>query len=232
LFGGAGTVGKVTLSAPAPDGGLQVALSSAHAAVTVPPTVVVPAGALSAEFVVATQAVAEDVTASVEASASGRSISGSLAVWTVLPQFFSWTSEPTWFFGGVVGRRTAQNSRITASCSESAVSVSADAGFDFWSAYFSVTRGQAVRAGVYEVTDIPGAIGPTAYISVGGGNFSCSPLSGRFVVHDVEVQDGGRVNRFWASFEYRCGGAPYMHGDVRVTNPPPPTSPFRPMCYH
>ena len=58
VVGGSATTGRVTLTGPAPATGLQVALSSGSPSVTrVPPTVVVPPGARSAEFAISTNGV-------------------------------------------------------------------------------------------------------------------------------------------------------------------------------
>lgn len=71
LVGGASSLGTVTLSEPAPDGGALVALSSNNISATVPPSVTVPAGAMSATFTVATTPVPATAPTTISASYAG-----------------------------------------------------------------------------------------------------------------------------------------------------------------
>src|SRR5205807_10256853 len=57
LVGSLTTNGVITLNAPAPAGGVTVALASDNAAIVVPPAVTVPAGATTAQFPVTTSSV-------------------------------------------------------------------------------------------------------------------------------------------------------------------------------
>ncbi|HWM43315.1 MAG TPA: PIG-L family deacetylase, partial [Burkholderiales bacterium] len=68
VAGGTPASGTVTLSGPAPAGGAQVALSSNNAAVIVPPSVTVAAGATSASFNAATTPVAAPTTVTISGS--------------------------------------------------------------------------------------------------------------------------------------------------------------------
>lgn len=68
LNGGASTIGKVTLTGIAPAGGVTVALVSNNPAITVPATVTVPEGALSANFTATSVAVDADTAGTVVAS--------------------------------------------------------------------------------------------------------------------------------------------------------------------
>lgn len=232
MFGGGSGVGTVTLSAPAPSGGLQVALSSNHQAVAVPQTIVVPAGAFSAEFTFTTQTVPADVTVSLQASAAGRSTTNAIAVWAVLPQFFSWSSEPTTFPPSQIGRRTNANAQFTASCFGSNVTISARDGNSSWGAGFGAPLGQPLRVGVYEnaESNLIVRTGPGLTVGVDVSPPCSTSPTGRFVVHEVEIRGGGVVNRFWASFEYRCNGSTFLRGDVRVTNPVSDAA-FGQLCY-
>jgi hypothetical protein len=80
VTGGTGATGSVSLSAPAPAAGVVVALSSTHAAVGVPASVAVPAGASTASFAVTTTAVAAPTVATLHASYAGVSQSTTLTV--------------------------------------------------------------------------------------------------------------------------------------------------------
>lgn len=81
VAGGQSSVGTVTLDAPAPTGGVVVALSSDNAAVaTVPASVTVAAGVSSQTFGVTTQAVAADTTANISATYAGATRTALLTV--------------------------------------------------------------------------------------------------------------------------------------------------------
>src|SRR5207248_7960127 len=72
VSGGAASTGTVTLSGPAPNGGVVVGLSSGNAAVaTVPASVTVAAGATSASFTVSTIFSCATASATIAASYGG-----------------------------------------------------------------------------------------------------------------------------------------------------------------
>jgi thermitase len=99
VTGGAASTGTVTLTGPAPAGGTVVTLtSSSTAAATVPPSVTVGAGATSASFSAATQAVAGNTNVTVSAACNGGSRSGTLTVKTPVPS--SLTLSPATVRGG------------------------------------------------------------------------------------------------------------------------------------
>ena len=74
------STGTVTLSAPAPAGGVQVTLSSSGGAASVPSSVFIPAGASSASFTVNTSAVVMSTSATISAQYNGVSRSATLGV--------------------------------------------------------------------------------------------------------------------------------------------------------
>ena len=79
--GGNSSVGTVTLTAPAPIGGLVVALSSSNSSkAAVPPTVTVLAGSTTATFNVTTVSVSRKIVVSISASRGGITKSASLAI--------------------------------------------------------------------------------------------------------------------------------------------------------
>jgi len=79
--GGLSTTGTVTISSPAPFGGIAVALSSTNtAAVSVPATVTVLQGSTTANFTVSTFAVSAATTATVSATYSGVTKTASVTV--------------------------------------------------------------------------------------------------------------------------------------------------------
>jgi len=69
--GGAPSTGTVTLTGPAPAVGLSVALTSSSGTATVPASVAVPAGAVSATFPIATASVTAQVLATLSATLNG-----------------------------------------------------------------------------------------------------------------------------------------------------------------
>lgn len=78
--GGDSSQATVTLSGPAPQGGLIVTLSSSDPAAQVPASVTVPAGTTTAIFTVTTSAVLQQVVATITATANGKSATGTLTV--------------------------------------------------------------------------------------------------------------------------------------------------------
>lgn len=83
VVGGSPSLGAVTLSRPAPNGGALVSLSSSNpAVVTVPPSVTIPAGATSASFPTTTSSVTASTKVPIGASYAGVTQTSSL---TVLP---------------------------------------------------------------------------------------------------------------------------------------------------
>ncbi len=81
--GGQLSAGTLTLSGPAPAGGLGVALSSDHPGVAHPPAfVIVPAGKTSVQFAVKTFPVKSNTTVTITATAGVSQVSGTLTVGT------------------------------------------------------------------------------------------------------------------------------------------------------
>ncbi len=79
IVGGTAVQGTVTLSAP-PTSGATVTLSSNNAAATVPPSVTVNSGALSAGFTITTRATASSTTATISGNFSGTTRSTELTI--------------------------------------------------------------------------------------------------------------------------------------------------------
>jgi len=101
ITGGQSSTGQVSLSGPAPTGGLAVALvSSNKAAATVPPSVTVAAGAVTASLKVATVPVAQSATVTITAAAGGGSKTAQLHVLPPVPS--SVTLAPSTVAGGTV----------------------------------------------------------------------------------------------------------------------------------
>jgi hypothetical protein len=113
---------SVSLNAAAPDGGVTVALSSNNGAVSVPASVVVPAGASSASFAAAVAAVSTAQTASITGTASGSAKSFGLQLNVAAPALtVSSTSVP---FGAVVVGQTATSTVSLTSSGNSPLTIS------------------------------------------------------------------------------------------------------------
>ena len=98
VSGGLSATGTMTLNGPAPIGGTTVALSSDTTAVTVPDTVVVPAGASKATFTLSTHSVASTTVANITAS---QGFNGATAELTVTGSTLSAISlSPNTVIGG------------------------------------------------------------------------------------------------------------------------------------
>ena len=81
VTGGTSLTGTVTLFGTAPSGGTTVALSSSNAsAASVPPTVLVPAGATAASFVVTTYAQTANALATIGANLNGEALAVPIAI--------------------------------------------------------------------------------------------------------------------------------------------------------
>ena len=80
LVGGANGTGTITLSDPAPEGGLDVDLATNNAAVSLPLVVKVPEGSKTASFTFSTSAVSNTITATVSAKANGATVTDTIEV--------------------------------------------------------------------------------------------------------------------------------------------------------
>jgi hypothetical protein len=98
VLGGKPATGTLTLTGPAPVGGLTVQLSSDNAAATVPAIVLVPAGKNLVTFVVTTKAVASRTPVTITATANGVTVTQQLAVQALTVQ--SVVMKPLTVVGG------------------------------------------------------------------------------------------------------------------------------------
>ena len=222
VVGGNSGRGSALLTLPAPPGGISVTLSTSDPAVSIPPSVNVDAGRDSADFPFTTSAVGDDHPALVVGTIPGRTVTTSVVLWSMVPTFFSFASDPGDFVGsGGVRRFFAPSSRFTASCERNHVEIRIEDSQlrEFWSANFSGPPNVPLRIGTYVAERWPFARG--AGMDIGGAGRGCNTLSGQFSVREADYGPNGTVRRFWASFEQHCGnGSPALVGDVRVTNVP------------
>ena len=100
LAGGASTTGKVTLTGPAPSGGLVVTLSSSNTGVlTVPDSVTVAAGATTATFTISTLNVGSNQTVNVAGIGGG--VTKSVAISVTSNSIKTFALSPTSGVGGL-----------------------------------------------------------------------------------------------------------------------------------
>lgn len=105
--GGQSSTGTVTISDPAPSGGLTVALASSNAAATTPASVTIPAGATSADFTVATSVVTAETMAIITGTLNGDSASATLTIRYIPPTpKLTLTVSPNQLLGGLTARGT------------------------------------------------------------------------------------------------------------------------------
>jgi hypothetical protein len=119
--------GSVFLPTPAPAGGTKITLTSgAPAVASVPASVTIPEGAVSAEFPVTTKAVAVVTTVQISGTLGGKTFSASLTVVPVALK--SLTLTPRSSFGGVLSTRpVATVTLATAPLTDVAIPVSSSA---------------------------------------------------------------------------------------------------------
>lgn len=98
VAGGKTATGTITLTGPAPSGGLMVSLTSSSALATVPRSVLIPAGTKTFTFTVATSAVAQLYSIDITASSLGASFVANLVISP--PTILSLTVSPSSVAGG------------------------------------------------------------------------------------------------------------------------------------
>ena len=224
VWTGSTTTGSVVLNSPA-DGGSVLTIAATGGAIDVNPSqVIVPAGARLVNFNATARSVPSDTNVTIVASMNGASAATSLAVWTVLPTFFSYVSDATARIDpGGIARFTPQNSTIEAYCYRSKIlgSVVPPPGspFAYWSFTFGAPDGQPLRAGVYQGSSTD-AKGPVLFVArIQEPTVFCN-AQGLFTVREIELapSPSQEVRRFWVTFEQTCqGSAGVLRGDLRMT---------------
>ena len=96
--GGASSTATLTLTGPAPTGGLTVSLASSDPAATVPATVTIPAGSVSAQFSITTVSVSTQTVAVI--SATVNSVTKTAKLTLQAPTLEPITLSPVTVFGG------------------------------------------------------------------------------------------------------------------------------------
>ena len=139
VSGGTSTC-TVSLSGPAPSGGLTVALSHNSAALTVPSSVTVAAGSSSAVFNAAAASVTADQSATITASLNGKSVTSTVNISAPLPVLSALQCSPSTIASG-------DNSQCTVSLSGPAPSGGLTVALSHNSAALTVPSSVTVAAG-------------------------------------------------------------------------------------
>ncbi len=188
----------------------------------------VPEGSSSTTFSIATSVVDRDTDVSIHATATERTVSGTLSVWALLQTFVALSGEPgDPILNGEIRHFTPDNARISAACSRNIIHVEAISslpttpnGLDNWTAMFASPPNTPLRVGTYVSGSFTNGSSGQYELSISGRGLGCNSAVGQFVVHDIELGAGGEVKRLWVTFERRCNSSSgTLSGDIRLTNP-------------
>lgn len=100
------------------------------------------------------------------------------------------------------------------------LAVVAEEGGRHYEFNFGAPAGQQLQVGEYtDATRDFGTTGPV--LEVGGEGAGCNQSFGRFVVKNIDVNEAGEVERFWALYEVHCENPnwPAKFGEVRIGEP-------------
>jgi hypothetical protein len=166
IIGGAAAAGTVTLTGPAPAGGAAVALASENPSATVAGIVIVPAGAISAAFTVATVPVATPQ-GPFGVSATYHGVTRSVSLTVLPPRVLSVVLNPTTVIGGdqsiatvtLAGPAPAEGMTVTLKSSKTGVATFPP----------SVTVPAGSTSATFDVSTLPVAAASTATISATAG---------------------------------------------------------------
>jgi hypothetical protein len=112
---------------------------------------------------------------------------------------------------------------VTGSSDDRGVNLSVDgANGDWWYLDIAAPSGQTLAPGTYTDATRFGDSGTPAIDLFGNGR-GCNETTGSFTINTIKWGPNGYVEALDASFEQHCeGGDAASHGQVHITNPPPP----------
>jgi hypothetical protein len=216
----------VSLTFPAPVGGVDVSLTGDSAIESLPSRITVPAGSQRVVFQIATRESSGDRNATVRASAAfGAPATGTLQLWATV-------ADSCAMQGNFSVRLMPPEARVWGVCERGGGLVriwfTRRRGWssDTLHAEFAAPQGMPLSVGTYE-----GAMGywyptglPTPALDVTYQSNGCSWPNGRFIVRAVDCAPDGTVRQFWVTYELHCSagsvGIGGTYGDIRVTNAP------------
>jgi len=178
VVGGSSAQGTVTLSAPAPSGGVIVSLSDNSSSASVPSTVTIAAGKTSAAFTISTTPVTSSRTVTISAAYGGVTKTATLAltVAVIKPSLSSLSVSPTSVTGGSTSRGTvrlsapAPSGGIVVSLSDNsfaaAVPASVTVASGSSSAQFTITTTRVTRSRSVTISAVYSGVTKTATLTV------------------------------------------------------------------
>jgi len=192
VIAGTPSVGTVTLTGPAPTGGLPVNLSSTSPSASVPSSVTVPAGATTVNFNIATSGVTSQGTAIITAFISGNQAKATL---TITPAVVtSITFAPSSVSGGLASTGTVTLNGVAPS-SGTPVSLSSSSYVATVPASVTVLGGKSSATFMATTTPVPAPVTVTVTGSSGGstitGTFSVVPPYPTSVLLNPSTVPGG-----------------------------------------
>jgi len=221
----AGNVPAAVRLSAAPVHALDVTMSSANPVLTVPQTVSVPAGATSAMFFMAAQAVSAHTVIVVTARLNGVSRS---ATQTLTPRtldtYFTYTSDPGDYIGG------GRSARLSPPSSPISAGVRCDLNWfiaevgsftSAWNISMNAPPDQAMDYGTYTNATGNARVRGRAGLRISGEGRGCNTSTGTFTVKEIGWGPNNTVVIFKASFEQHCEGASAaLRGEISVGSPP------------
>ena len=150
VIGGASSTGTVTLTGPAPTGGVLINLSETDSAASVPSVVTVPAGQTSAVFAITTQGVSAQATATISASFESITLSATLTINPITLTFLS--VAPTKVVGGANSTGTVT---LNYPAPEGGISVNLNCDSSSASVPVSVTVAARATTATFTVSTLP-----------------------------------------------------------------------------
>jgi len=221
----AGNIPAAVRLSAAPVHALDVAMSSDNAALTVPQTVSVPAGATSAMFFMTAQAVSAHTVIVVTARLNGvsRSATQQLTPLT-LETYFTYTSDPGDYIGG------GRSARLSPPSNPISAGVRCDLNWfiaqvgpltNSWDISMNAPPEQAMDYGTYTNATGNARVRGRAGLRISGEGRGCNTSTGTFTVKEIGWGSNNRVVRFKATFEQHCEGATAaLRGEISVGSPP------------
>jgi hypothetical protein len=139
-------------------------------------------------------------------------------VWAVLPNFFSWFSDPGEAVGkGGYGRLTSVGGGFSGGGNDAGVVMTASSANEGWRLAFAPPLNVPLRIGRYDgVVRAPSRDATHAGLEISGRSTGCNTVSGWFEIRELGYTSN--VERFDALFEQHCNNAAAaLRGEIRFT---------------
>jgi len=173
-YGGLTAVGTVVIGVPAPAGGVVVNLASSLAGTSVPATLTIPEGAVSADFNVVTTPVAAISTTTLTVTYGATSLSTTLTVKPLALSSFTLDTSTVLGGFGAVGTAT-----ITAPAPPGGLTLTVTSSLAAASVPATVTIPEGATSASFNITTVPVSVSGTATITV---KFSTSSMTAPLAV--------------------------------------------------